>query len=312
MMLQIRPDRQTLYWSATWPKEVETLARQFLRNPYKVIIGSPDLKANQSIRQVIEIVTDVEKYSRLIGLLKEVMDGSRILIFVETKKGCDKVTRQLRMDGWPALSIHGDKSQDERDWVLADFKSGRSPIMIATDVAARGLGRTNHIILPTAFVKNRYKKGKCYEAGCPDSPVDSCKIIVSLDLILEVLVELLLIPARLRWAHLYVKDIKCVINYDFPSSLEDYIHRIGRTGRAGATGTAFTFFTHANAKFARELIKILQQAGQIVPPQLSALARSSGPSGGSNFRSRGRGSFGNREQRSGSNVIPLGHARRPW
>lgn len=142
---QIRPDRQTLYWSATWPKEVETLARQFLHNPYKVIIGSPELKANQSIRQVIEVVTDLEKYSRLIGLLKEVMDGSRILIFVETKKGCDHVTRQLRMDGWPALSIHGDKSQDERDWVLADFKSGRSPIMIATDVAARGLGRTNHV-----------------------------------------------------------------------------------------------------------------------------------------------------------------------
>lgn len=77
-----------------------------------------------------------------------------------------------------------------------------------------------------------------------------------------------------------VKDIKCVINYDFPSSLEDYIHRIGRTGRAGATGTAFTFFTHANAKYTRQLIKILQQAGQIVPPQLSALAGSTGPSTG--------------------------------
>lgn len=78
---------------------------------------------------------------RLIKLLKEMMDGSRILIFMETKKGCDQVTRQLRMDGWPALSIHGDKSQVERDWVLAEFKSGRSPIMTATDVAARGLGR---------------------------------------------------------------------------------------------------------------------------------------------------------------------------
>ncbi|XP_016500175.2 DEAD-box ATP-dependent RNA helicase 20 [Nicotiana tabacum] len=245
---QIRPDRQTLYWSATWPKEVESLARQFLRNPYKVIIGSPDLKANQSIRQIVEVVTDLEKYRRLIGLLKEMMDGSRILIFVETKKGCDQVTRQLRMDGWPALSIHGDKSQDERDWVLAEFKNGRSPIMIATDVAARGLD---------------------------------------------------------------VKDIKCVVNYDFPSSLEDYIHRIGRTGRAGATGTAFTFFTHANAKYTRQLIKILQQAGQIVPPQLSALAGSTSHStGGSNFRSRGRGGFGNRDQKSGSNVIPLG--RRPW
>lgn len=68
------------------------------------------------------------------------MDGSRILIFMDTKKGCDQTTRQLRMDGWPALSIHGDKSQAERDWVLSEFKAGKSPIMTATDVAARGLG----------------------------------------------------------------------------------------------------------------------------------------------------------------------------
>lgn len=77
-----------------------------------------------------------------------------------------------------------------------------------------------------------------------------------------------------------MKDIKCVINYDFPSCLEDYVHRIGRTGRAGAKGTAFTFFTHGNAKFARELVKILQQADQIVPPQLAALTRSGGFSSG--------------------------------
>lgn len=76
--------------------------------------------------------------------------------------------------------------------------------------------------------------------------------------------------------NLDVKDIKCVINFDFPSSLEDYVHRIGRTGRAGAKGTAVTFFTHGNAKYARELIKILQQAGQAVPPELAAMARSSG------------------------------------
>ncbi|KAK9108202.1 hypothetical protein Syun_024213 [Stephania yunnanensis] len=138
---QIRPDRQTLYWSATWPREVESLARQFLNNPYKVTIGSPDLKANQSINQIVEVVTDMEKYNRLINLLTGQANGSRVLIFVETKKGCDQVTRQLRMDGWPALSIHGDKEQTERDWVLSEFKSGRIPIMIATDVAARGLGR---------------------------------------------------------------------------------------------------------------------------------------------------------------------------
>ncbi|RZS11979.1 hypothetical protein BHM03_00043367 [Ensete ventricosum] len=245
ILSQIRPDRQTLYWSATWPREVEALARQFLQNPYKIIIGSPDLKANHSIMQIVEVISEHEKYPRLIKLLGEVMDGSRILIFLETKKGCDQVTRQLRTDGWPALSIHGDKAQSERDWVLAEFKSGRSPIMTATDVAARGLD---------------------------------------------------------------VKDIKCVINFDFPTSLEDYVHRIGRTGRAGAKGTAFTFFTQANIRFARELVKILQDAGQNVNPALASMARPGGGFGGS-FRSRGRGN-GSRSI-SGSNSIPLG-GRRPW
>ncbi|XP_068657775.1 DEAD-box ATP-dependent RNA helicase 20-like [Aristolochia californica] len=246
---QIRPDRQTLYWSATWPREVEALARQFLRDPYKVIIGSSDLKANRSINQIVEVIQESEKYQRLIKLLTELMGGSRILIFLETKKGCDQITRQLRMDGWPALSIHGDKSQGERDWVLAEFKSGRSLIMTATDVAARGLD---------------------------------------------------------------VKDIKCVINYDFPGSLEDYIHRIGRTGRAGARGTAFTFFTHANGRFAKDLIKILQEAGQPVNPSLAGLGRFGGGGGHhGNFRSRGQG-FGNKSLISGSNATPLGGARKMW
>ena len=80
---------------------------------------------------------------RLTKLLEQVMDGSKVLIFLETKRGCDQVTRQLRQDGWPALSIHGDKSQAERDWVLAEFKAGKSPIMTATDVAARGLGEVS-------------------------------------------------------------------------------------------------------------------------------------------------------------------------
>lgn len=80
---------------------------------------------------------------RLRELLKTVMaeQGAKCLIFCETKRGCDEITRTLRMDGWPALALHGDKSQKERDWVLLEFKSGRHPLMLATDVAARGLGR---------------------------------------------------------------------------------------------------------------------------------------------------------------------------
>ncbi|CAI5533545.1 unnamed protein product [Closterium sp. Naga37s-1] len=244
---QIRPDRQTLYWSATWPREVETLARQFLVDAYKVVIGSTELKANHSITQVVEIMTDHEKYPRLLKLLEQVMDGSRILVFMDTKRVCDQVTRQLRMDGWPALSIHGDKSQAERDWVLSEFKTGKKPIMIATDVVARGLD---------------------------------------------------------------VKDIKCVINYDFPSTCEDYVHRIGRTGRAGATGFSFSFFTAANARLAKDLIKILTEANQVVPPALAALGMSAGSMrGGGGFRDRGHGGGHRGAMQSGSNVIPLGTMR---
>jgi superfamily II DNA/RNA helicase len=69
--------------------------------------------------QTFEFLQEGDKYRSVVRLLEKEMDGSRILIFCETKRGCDAVTRQLRTDGWPALSIHGDKSQQERDWVLA-------------------------------------------------------------------------------------------------------------------------------------------------------------------------------------------------
>ena len=73
-------------------------------------------------------------------LLREVNDGmSRIIIFCETKRGCDRLCTDMRRHGVNALAIHGDKSQQERDWVLQQFREGKAPIMLATDVAARGL-----------------------------------------------------------------------------------------------------------------------------------------------------------------------------
>merc|ERR1711881_388525 len=135
-------------------------------------------------------------------------NAGKSIIFSSTKKNCDSLTRDLRMQGFPALAIHGDKKQEERDWVLREFRSGKSPILIATDVAARGLD---------------------------------------------------------------VKDIKTVINYDMPNNIEDYVHRIGRTGRAGAYGEAYSFFTSENGSMARELIKILQEAGQQVPEELFSM-----------------------------------------
>ena len=76
-------------------------------------------QANHMITQEFEFVAEGDKLGRLVRLLEREMDGSRLLVFCETKRGCDAVTRQLRQNGWPALSIHGDKSQEERDWVLS-------------------------------------------------------------------------------------------------------------------------------------------------------------------------------------------------
>merc|ERR1712217_745198 len=73
-----------------------------------------------------------------------------------------------------------------------------------------------------------------------------------------------------------VKDIKYVINYDFPGSVEDYIHRIGRTGRAGATGSSYTFFTADKFKHAKELVGVLREANQPVPEELEKLAGGGG------------------------------------
>ena len=136
---QIRPDRQTLMWSATWPKEVVALSRDFQIDAYQVTVGSLDLRANTAIQQIVEVVTDYDKYTKLCDHLRNYSDGSRVLIFVETKKGCDQLTRSLCGQRHQARCIHGDKTQQERDQALAEFKQGRFPILVATDVAARGL-----------------------------------------------------------------------------------------------------------------------------------------------------------------------------
>ncbi|OJJ46707.1 hypothetical protein ASPZODRAFT_117424 [Penicilliopsis zonata CBS 506.65] len=138
---QIRPDRQTCMWSATWPKEVRQLASDFLNDWIQVNIGSMDLSANHRITQIVEVVSEFEKRDRMVKHLEKIMEdrSNKLLIFTGTKRIADEITRFLRQDGWPALSIHGDKQQNERDWVLNEFKAGKSPIMVATDVASRGI-----------------------------------------------------------------------------------------------------------------------------------------------------------------------------
>ena len=138
---QIRPDRQTLMFSATWPKEVQRMASDFLNDYVQVNIGSMELAANHNVKQVIEVCTEFDKRGRLIKHLEHIsQENGKVIIFTGTKRAADDLTKFLRQDGWPGLAIHGDKQQDERDWVLREFKSGNSPIMVATAVASRGLG----------------------------------------------------------------------------------------------------------------------------------------------------------------------------
>jgi ATP-dependent RNA helicase DDX5/DBP2 len=100
-----------------------------------------ELTANTNITQVVEVCSDFDKRNKLLKHLDQISnENAKVLIFVSTKRTADDITKYLRQDGWPALAIHGDKEQRERDWVLSEFKNGRSPILIATDVASRGLG----------------------------------------------------------------------------------------------------------------------------------------------------------------------------
>jgi len=138
---QIRPDRQTLMWSATWPKEVQALAKDFLSDYIQINVGSLTLSANHNILQIVDVCKEYDKETKLAKLLEEIMSEreNKSIIFVETKRKVDEITKKMRRDGWPAMCIHGDKEQRERDWVLQEFRSGKAPILVATDVAARGL-----------------------------------------------------------------------------------------------------------------------------------------------------------------------------
>lgn len=122
-----------------------------------------ELKANHNVTQEVTVCTDFEKRGKLIKHLDQISsENAKVLIFVGTKRVADDLTKFLRQDGWPALAIHGDKQQQERDWVLAEFKSGRSPIMLATDVASRGLGMYRFfpsIPLPTCWCRDGVEDG---------------------------------------------------------------------------------------------------------------------------------------------------------
>ncbi|CAB3222068.1 unnamed protein product [Arctia plantaginis] len=138
---QIRPDRQVLMWSATWPKEVQNLAEEFLHDYIQINIGSLSLSANHNILQIVDVCEEWEKNEKLVTLLTEISseEETKTIVFAETKRRVDEIQKAISRAGWRALAIHGDKNQQDRDYVLNQFRMSTGGILVATDVAARGL-----------------------------------------------------------------------------------------------------------------------------------------------------------------------------
>lgn len=143
IMANVRPDRQTVLFSATFPRNMEALARKTLRKPVEIVVGGRSVVAPE-ITQIVEVRNEDQKFVRLLELLgnlysDDANEDARSLIFVDRQESADNLLKELMRKGYPCMSIHGGKDQIDRDSTIEDFKAGIFPVLVATSVAARGL-----------------------------------------------------------------------------------------------------------------------------------------------------------------------------
>ncbi|MDG5750829.1 DEAD/DEAH box helicase [Qipengyuania sp. XHP0211] len=166
-------DRQTLFFSATMPKQIQELVGKYCRNPVKVSV-TPESTTAERIDQYLFMVQQDEKQTLLEMILKERHEVpgkfERVLIFARTKHGCDRIVKKLGQAGVPANAIHGNKSQPQRERALDEFKRAKTPILVATDVAARGIDipGVSHVLnyeLPNVPEQYVHRIGRTARAG---------------------------------------------------------------------------------------------------------------------------------------------------
>lgn len=197
-----REDRQTVMFSATFPPQMEALARKVLQNPLQIIVGGR-VKVSSTVDQHVLFAEDEDgKFAQLLEIVRAWLEQGAVIVFVERQDKADAMFRDLLSHGVSADSLHSGKDQADRSSTLADFKAGRTAVLIATSLASRGLD---------------------------------------------------------------VKDLNCVVNFDVPSHLEDYVHRVGRTGRAGNKGVAYTLVGPEEEDHLPWLAKALSSNGAAVP-----------------------------------------------
>eukprot|EP01006_Ploeotia_vitrea_P008967 TRINITY_DN21196_c0_g1_i2.p1 TRINITY_DN21196_c0_g1~~TRINITY_DN21196_c0_g1_i2.p1 ORF type:complete len:974 (+),score=170.71 TRINITY_DN21196_c0_g1_i2:301-2922(+) len=140
LVLNIRPDRQTVMFSATFPKQVEAAAKTILHDPVEITIGGRSHAAT-NVSQYVELFDNDEvKFLRLLQILGEWVDKGLIIVFVDTQNECDDLYQDLVTAGWTGiLELHGGMDQIDREYTLYDFKKHNKKVLVATSVAARGL-----------------------------------------------------------------------------------------------------------------------------------------------------------------------------
>lgn len=139
ILLDVRPDRQTIMTSATWPDTIRQLAHSYLKEPMLVYVGTLDLVAVDTVKQNIIITTEEEKRSLFQEFLQSLSPKDKVIVFVSRKLIADDLSSDLSIQGIPVQSLHGDREQSDRERALDDFKTGKVKILIATDLASRGL-----------------------------------------------------------------------------------------------------------------------------------------------------------------------------
>jgi ATP-dependent RNA helicase RhlE len=174
---QIPAQRQTLFFSATMPGEIGGLAGQMLKNPAHVAV-TPVATTAERVEQHVIMLETSRKRSVLFDLLMGPAAG-RTLVFTRTKHGADRVVKYLEESGLAAAAIHGNKSQGQRERALADFRSGRCRVLIATDIAARGIDvdGVTHVInydLPNVPESYVHRIGRTARAGATGVAISLC------------------------------------------------------------------------------------------------------------------------------------------
>ena len=169
-------DRQTMLFSATMPKLMADLSKSYLTNPVRVEVARPGVAADK-ITQSVHFVVQSEKTGLLIELLRK--NTARSLVFSRTKHGAERLMKQLVKAGFSAGSIHGNKSQGQRDRAIREFKSGAIDILVATDVAARGIdidmiGYVYNYDLPNVAENYVHRIGRTARAGASGEAIAFC------------------------------------------------------------------------------------------------------------------------------------------